>query len=77
MLDSFNSETVYNDLRASAASVGSNLTELCRETGIPRSTLAKWEQAPPKSFVLLSRLFTAINTKRKPTAEPATAATNA
>lgn len=45
-----------NDLEASAKAAGSNMTEVCREAQISRTTPDRWKQRPPATVALVAKL---------------------
>ncbi len=55
-----NIEVVFNDalsqLEADAKAAGSNLTEVCREAGVSRTTPDRWREKPPATIVTLKKL---------------------
>lgn len=46
-----------------AAKAGTNISQICEEANIPRNTVQNWQRKPPKSFVVLGKLFAAIEAK--------------
>lgn len=44
------------DLEQDVKAAGSNMTELCREAGISRTTPDRWRVKPPATIALVSKL---------------------
>lgn len=44
------------DLERDAKAAGSNMTEVCREAGISRTTPDRWKTSPPKTVALVAKL---------------------
>ena len=64
-----NIEVVFNDalsqLEADAKAAGSNLTEVCREAGVSRTTPDRWKEKPPATIVTLKKLQDVVAEKSK------------
>lgn len=43
-------------LKAKAAAAGTNITEICRRSGVPRQTVERWKNKEPKTLILLRSL---------------------
>ncbi len=49
-------DEIIKSLKARCAAAGTNITEVCREAGVSRSTIERWKQKPPKSLQILNSL---------------------
>lgn len=58
-------ENTVKSLKARCALIGTDLTKVCREAGVTRTTLRNWEKAEPKSFRALRRIQEVIEKKEK------------
>lgn len=51
---------VFNDaitkLEIDAKAIGSNMTEVCREAGVSRTTPDRWKEKPPATVATLAKL---------------------
>lgn len=56
---------IVHELKVKAAEVGSNLTEICVEADVPRSTVERWKTKTPNSIIHLKALEEAIDKRRK------------
>ena len=45
-----------SDIEARAKAVGSNMTQVCKSTGVARVTYERWRQRAPKSVALVDQL---------------------
>lgn len=52
-------------IEAGAKEAGSSITEICRETGISRTTPDRWKENPPITIELVARMQDAVNRKLK------------
>lgn len=52
-------------IEAGAKEAGSSVTEICRETGISRTTPDRWKENPPITIELVAKMQDAVNRKRK------------
>lgn len=52
-------------IEAGAKEAGSSITEICRETGISRTTPDRWKENPPITIELVARMQAAVNRKLK------------
>lgn len=52
-------------IEAGATKAGSSITEICRETGISRTTPDRWKENPPITIELVARMQDAVNRKLK------------
>jgi len=59
---------VFNEavtqLEADAKSVGSNITAICREAGVSRTTPDRWKEKPPATIETLAKLQDAVAAKK-------------
>ena len=53
-------ENILTSLKLECTLAGTNITEVCREAGVSRSTIDKWEKELPKSFRIAEKLKAAI-----------------
>jgi hypothetical protein len=51
-------------IQADANEVGLNLTSICRDTGISRSTPDRWLRKPPKTVLLIAEMQKKITDRR-------------
>jgi len=55
-----NFAAVFNDtliqLESDAKAAGSNLTEVCRDAGVSRTTPDRWKAKPPATVAIVSRM---------------------
>lgn len=56
-------------IKKGAVDAGSNLSEICREAGISRTTISRWTQKPPETIRIMSRLQEVVSDKAKALAE--------
>jgi len=49
-------EQLIRSLKIRCAAAGTNITEVCREAGVSRSTIERWKVKPPKSLQLLNAI---------------------
>ena len=52
-------------IEAGAKEAGSSITEICRETGISRTTPDRWKENPPITIELVAKMQDAANRKLK------------
>jgi len=52
-------------IEAGAKEAGSSITEICRETGISRTTPDRWKENPPITIELVAKMQDAVNRKLK------------
>lgn len=52
-------------VEAGAKEAGSSITEICRETGISRTTPDRWKENPPITIELVAKMQDAVNRKLK------------
>lgn len=52
-------------IEAGAKEAGSSVTEICRETGISRTTPDRWKENPPITIELVAKMQDAVNRKLK------------
>ena len=52
-------------IEAGAKEAGSSITEICRETGISRTTPDRWKENPPITIELVAKMQNAVNRKLK------------
>lgn len=52
-------------IEAGAKKAGSSITEICRETGISRTTPDRWKENPPITIELVAKMQDAVNRKLK------------
>ena len=52
-------------IEAGAKEAGSSITEICRETGISRTTPDRWKENPPITIELVAKMQAAVNRKLK------------
>lgn len=52
-------------IEAGAKEAGSSVTEICRETGISRTTPDRWKENPPITIELVAKIQDAVNRKLK------------
>lgn len=62
-VDAFNGALA--GIEAGAKEAGSSITEICRETGISRTTPDRWKANPPITIELVARMQDAVNRKLK------------
>lgn len=55
-------------IEAGAKEAGSSVTEICRETGISRTTPDRWKENPPITIELVAKMQDAVNRKLKTSA---------
>lgn len=70
--------TVFNDtisqLEQDAKAAGSNMTEVCREAGISRTTPDRWKAKPPATVAIMANLQGIVAAKAEAKAAPVEAA---
>lgn len=52
-------------IEAGAKEAGSSITEICRETGISRTTPDRWKANPPITIELVAKMQDAVDRKLK------------
>lgn len=52
-------------IEAGAKEAGSSITEICRETGISRTTPDRWKENPPITIELVAKMQDVVNRKLK------------
>lgn len=57
-------ENTFESLKAACEEAGTNLSEVCREAGVDRSTLEHWKREEPKTIVSIRKLLKAIDKKK-------------
>lgn len=57
-------ENIVKSLKIKAATVGSNLTQICNDAGVPRQTIERWKNVEPKTIRILRKLENAIEKRR-------------
>lgn len=59
-------------LKAKCAAIGTNITQVCKEAGVPRQTIERWKVEEPKTIKLLRQIEETIEKMAaKKQAEPA------
>lgn len=48
--------TLINSLKSRCAAAGTNITAVCKQAGVSRSTIERWKAKPPKSLQILDAL---------------------
>ena len=78
MTNSKNFTEVFNDtiskLESDAKAVGSNMTEICREAEVSRTTPDRWKANPPATVALVTKLQGIVADKAAAKAAPVVAA---
>lgn len=54
---------VVQTLKAQCAAIGTNLTEVCREAGVPRQTPERWKVKEPMTIKILRKIEATISKK--------------
>lgn len=57
-------KTIVDELRAECKAAGTNLTEICRETGVDRSGVQRWAKKEPKTLTSLRKIREKIQEKQ-------------
>ncbi|MGI9158665.1 MAG: helix-turn-helix domain-containing protein [Saprospiraceae bacterium] len=58
-------DNLIRALKTRCAAAGTNLTEVCREAGVNRSTIERWKGHTPKSLQLLDSIEKALAEREK------------
>lgn len=58
-------DNIYDEINAACKAAGTNLTKVCREANVDRSTLTRWKTEDPKSIRIYRRLLATISTVPK------------
>lgn len=53
-------DDIVKELQVKCAQAGTNLSEVCRDAGVSRSTIERWKKKPPASITHLRKLEDAI-----------------
>lgn len=65
-------ETVFRktvtEMEAEAREAGTNLTEVCRETGVSRATPDRWKRRAPKTIRNVAQMQRAIRARKNESA---------
>ena len=56
---------VFDDLLRKCQSAGTNLTQVCRQANVSRSTIERWKSREPKTISILRNLEAIIEKERK------------
>jgi len=56
---------IFSSLQSACADAGTDLTAVCREAGVSRSTVERWKHQEPKTVLELRKLYRVIAKKRK------------
>jgi DNA-binding phage protein len=57
-------ENLATSLKVECIAAGTNLTEVCRDAGVNRSTVQRWMEAEPKTWIEIRKILKAINERR-------------
>lgn len=60
------------DMEARAKAAGSNMTQVCKNTGVARVTYERWKQRPPKTVQLYDTLEAEVSRLERDAAARAT-----
>lgn len=52
-------------LKAKCAAIGTNITQICKDAGVPRQTVERWKVEEPKTIVLLRKIEEAIEERAR------------
>jgi transposase-like protein len=55
--------SIYSTLLEAATAAGTNLSEVCREAGVNRSTVELWKRRQPKTLEIIDSMFKVIEQK--------------
>lgn len=58
-------ENLSVSLETACVRAGTNMTEVCRIAGVHRSTVQRWQEKEPKTFVEIRKIMQAIGEKEK------------
>lgn len=58
-------ENLATSLEVLCEKAGTNFTEVCRDAGVNRSTVQRWKDAEPKTFIEIRKILQAIHARRK------------
>jgi hypothetical protein len=57
-------ENLSTSLEVECAKAGTNFTEVCKDAGINRSTVQRWKDKEPKTFIEIRKILQAIHNRR-------------
>lgn len=57
-------ENLATSLEVECAKAGTNLTEVCNDAGVNRSTVQRWKNAEPKTYIEIRKIKEAIHARR-------------
>lgn len=55
--------SIYTELLEAATAAGTNLSEVCREAGVNRSTVELWKRRQPKTLEIIDSMYKVIEQK--------------
>jgi hypothetical protein len=58
-------ENLSTSLEVECAAAGTNLTEVCKDAGVHRSTVQRWKDQEPKTFLEIRKILQAIHARRQ------------
>lgn len=58
-------ENLATSLELECTRAGTNFTEICKDAGVHRSTVQRWKDQEPKTFLEIRKIMQAIHARRQ------------